>query len=92
MPRQPKPPKQPGDLIIDRYAPNATPEQREAGRSALLNYARVLERIGARLLAENPDAKPAPLLEADGNRFRYDRERSVIFRTTNADHGRTGGS
>lgn len=85
MPRQPKPPKQPRDLIIDRYAPNATPEQREAGKEALLNYARALERIGARLLAESPKAKPAPPREVDASQFRYDPERNVLIRMKAAD-------
>lgn len=45
-----------GDRIIDRYAPGATPEQREQGREALLNYAWVLLRIGERLYAERQDS------------------------------------
>ena len=49
----PSPPERmPGDLILDRYAPKATPEQREQGRAALLNHARALLRLGERLYAE----------------------------------------
>lgn len=57
----PSPPERmPGDLILDRYAPNATPEQREQGRAALLNYARVLLRMGERLYAERQNSPESP--------------------------------
>jgi hypothetical protein len=49
---------EPGDLSSIVCVPNAAPEQREAVIDALLNYARVLERIGARLPAEKPEAEP----------------------------------
>jgi hypothetical protein len=42
MPRQLKPPKQPSDRIIDRYA--------------LMPLLSSVERLDARLLAENPEA------------------------------------
>jgi hypothetical protein len=57
----PSPPERvPGDLILDRYAPDATTEQREQGRAALLNYARALLRMGDRLYAERQDSPESP--------------------------------
>lgn len=44
---------QPGDLIIDRYIPNATPEQREEAREALRKHALLLIRWGERVLDES---------------------------------------
>lgn len=53
MPKNPKPDRQPGDLIIDRYLPDATPEERERARRELKGFAAtlftVLERTGAHL-------------------------------------------
>ena len=37
---------QPGDHIIDRYIPNATSEQREEARTALLKHSLLLIRWG----------------------------------------------
>jgi hypothetical protein len=34
--------RRPGDLILDRYTPNATPEQREAAREYLREFAALL--------------------------------------------------
>lgn len=44
--------RRPGDLIIDRYMPDASPEVREEARRRLCNYVRVLLRISMRLEQE----------------------------------------
>ena len=46
----------PGDLIIDRYIPNATSEQREEARAALLKHALLLIRWGERVLDESAES------------------------------------
>ena len=38
----------PGDLILDRYMPNATPAEREQGRENLYAFFAVLLRIATR--------------------------------------------
>ena len=48
----PKNSPQPGDLILDRYLPDATPEKREEAREVLREHALLLIRIGERILAE----------------------------------------
>jgi hypothetical protein len=55
---------EPPDLIIDRYLPNATPEQRVEARAALLRHARLLVRWGERALLEQGKDSP----EIDGRR------------------------
>ena len=45
-------PYQPGDLILDRYMPDATDEEREAARDNLRQYAEVVLRIAIRLVTE----------------------------------------
>ena len=42
----------PGDLIIDRYMPNASEDEREAARESLRRLARILIRIEDRLAQE----------------------------------------
>ena len=42
----------PGDLILNRYVPNATEAEREEARENLKQLARVLMRIEARLARE----------------------------------------
>ncbi len=41
-------PRQPGDLILDRYMPNATPEERETARENLRRYAASIYRFCVR--------------------------------------------
>lgn len=53
MKPNPVPGHRPGDLIIDRYIPNASPEQQEEARAALLKHALLLIRWGERVLDEN---------------------------------------
>ena len=43
---------QPGDLIIERYLPNCTPEIREQAQENLRRYAKVLVKIAMRVLRE----------------------------------------
>lgn len=47
--------RRPGDLILDRYMPDATPEQREAARRRLYDYARIVMRIVMRTEQERQD-------------------------------------
>lgn len=44
----PTPPPKPGDLILGRYMPNATEEEREEARQNLQAFAATLVRIAAR--------------------------------------------
>ena len=44
--------RRPGDLILDRYMPDATLEQREEARNSLRAYAAVVLRIATRLATE----------------------------------------
>lgn len=46
--------RQPGDLIIDRYLPNADAQTREEARDALRTHALLLVRIGERMMAGIP--------------------------------------
>lgn len=45
-----------GDKLLDRYLPDASPEQRERAREALFEYARVLEALGERMMRESRDS------------------------------------
>lgn len=52
---------QPGDYILNRYIPDATPEKREEARAALLRFGLTLVRWGERELAErNRDSQESP--------------------------------
>ena len=44
--------RRPGDFILDRYMPDATPVQREEARENLRAYAAVVLRIATRLATE----------------------------------------
>lgn len=59
----------PGDIILDRYLPNATGEEREAARENLRRLARLLIRVHERLALGNPQpsirAPSAPALESE---------------------------
>jgi hypothetical protein len=46
----------PGDIILDRYMPDATPEQREEARNNLNLLARAYIRIISRLIAEGKES------------------------------------
>lgn len=46
------PDRQPGDLILDRYMPHATMEEREAARENLRAFAAVVVGIAKRLAQE----------------------------------------
>jgi len=46
--------RHPGDVILDRYLPNASMEEREAARENLRRLARLLIRVHERLAADNP--------------------------------------
>jgi len=45
----------PGDIILDRYLPNAAPEQREDARENLRRLARLIIRVHTRLARERGD-------------------------------------
>ena len=44
--------RQPGDLILDRYMPDATPEEREVARENLKRLARLMLRVEVRKARE----------------------------------------
>lgn len=50
--------RKPGDLILDRYLPNATPEAREEAREGLRRHALLLIRWGERALFERDADSP----------------------------------
>lgn len=50
--------RKPGELILDRYLPNATPEVREEAREALRKHALLLIRWGERALFEKGADSP----------------------------------
>jgi hypothetical protein len=47
------PKRRPGDVILDRYMPDATPEEREAARANLYGFVAVLLRIATREALDN---------------------------------------
>lgn len=49
------PNRQPGDLILDRYMPQATADEREAARANLRAFAVVVVSIAKRLALEDLD-------------------------------------
>jgi hypothetical protein len=52
----------PGDVILDRYLPNATGEEREVARENLRRLARLLIRVHERQAIDNPQ----PAIRANG--------------------------
>jgi len=62
--------RRPGDLILDRYLPDANQEMREQARDVLRAHALLLIRIGDRIEAEtaqagdSPDSAGRPTIEA----------------------------
>lgn len=49
-------PRRPGDLLLDRYLPDADEEMREQARREFRAWAHFLIRIGDRLAAEGQDS------------------------------------
>ena len=75
---------QPGDLILDRYMPDATDEEREAARENLRQYAEVLFRVTTRLATEEVEARnkfdsPYPPLTRRGYAIIFARNQSACF-------------
>ena len=52
--------RRPGDLILDRYLPDADEETREQARDVLRVHALLLIRIGERIEAEMAQAGDSP--------------------------------
>lgn len=52
MPKS-SPKRRPGDVILDRYMPDATPEERKAARANLYGFVTVLLRIATREALDN---------------------------------------
>ena len=52
----------PGDLILDRYFPDANEEERDRARAALREWAALLIRIGERLRLASGDGLDSPEL------------------------------
>ena len=48
------PAHRPGDIILDRYLPNASPEKREEARENLRRLGRLLIRVHERQAFDNP--------------------------------------
>lgn len=61
-----EPLRRPGDLILDRYMPDATPEVREEARRRLYDFVGVMLRIATRLEEERRATKDS--LNALGRR------------------------
>ncbi len=63
------PAHRPGDIILDRYLPHATEEEREVARENLRRLARLLIRVHVRRALDNPQkairANPEPALESE---------------------------
>lgn len=61
----------PGDIILDRYLPNASAEQREEARENLRRLARLIVRVHTRLARECGDnsirVNGPPELESESN-------------------------
>ena len=55
MTNEPKKSRRPGDLILDRYMPNATPDERESARYDLQRLAKLIIRVTERLARERED-------------------------------------
>ena len=49
------PKRRPGDVILDRYMPDASPEEREAARTNLYGFVAVLLRIATREATEEAE-------------------------------------
>lgn len=65
------PAHRPGDIILDRYLPDASPEQREEARENLRRLARLIVRVHERLARERGDksirANSTAELESESN-------------------------
>lgn len=59
----PNKPSRAGDLILDRYLPDADEETRERAREALRAWALVLIRIGERIAEEQSPGVDSPELD-----------------------------
>jgi hypothetical protein len=63
------PAHRPGDIILDRYLPHASEEEREAARENLRRLARLLIRVHERLALDTPQeairANDEPALESE---------------------------
>jgi len=63
------PAHRPGDIILNKYLPNASPEEREAARENLKRLARLLIRVHERPALDNPQpairAIAEPALESE---------------------------
>ena len=57
----------PGDYILDRYMPGATPEQREVARENLRRLAKLLLRVHERLVRVNPQPETRVLPDGEVN-------------------------
>ncbi len=57
MPNQSSKPDKPGWLFIDRYMPNATPEEQEAAYENLRSLVQLLLQIDERLILEEEEIK-----------------------------------
>ena len=52
---RPSSPRRPGDLILNRYMPNATEEEREAARENLRQFAVIVVGIAKRIAREEAE-------------------------------------
>ena len=63
-----RPDRKPGDLILDRYLPNATPAEREEARENLRAFAEVVFSVERRrALSHVESTHPSPLPEVESS-------------------------
>jgi len=55
-----EPKRRPGDLLLDRYFPDADKETREAARAQFGQFAEAIFRVGVRLAHEEATAADSP--------------------------------
>jgi len=59
------PKRRPGDLIIDRYMPNATPEEREEAHANLRRWVAAMAKVALRVAREQEQLKQARIGTSD---------------------------
>ena len=74
MPRS-SPKRSPGDVILDRYMPDASPEEREAARTNLYGFVAVLLRIATREATEETELA---IRAKDGGEVKSESTNSIL--------------
>ena len=63
----PTPLRRPGDLLLDTYFPEADYDTRERVRAAFVEWARILEELGARISARQNVSGSIPIRSNDNS-------------------------